>query len=57
LRHASIIKALNDAETRNKLRENGMDPTPSTQEEMAAYMRTEYEKWRRVVKAAGIKPE
>ena len=55
--NSEIVKALNDAEIGDKLRENGMDPTPSTPEEMAAYVRLEYEKWGRVVKAAGIKPE
>jgi tripartite-type tricarboxylate transporter receptor subunit TctC len=55
--NSEIVRALNDPEIRDKLRENGMDATPSTREEMAAYMRSEYAKWGRVVKAAGIKPE
>jgi len=60
-----IIKRLNteigktqaDKATSDRLRDDGIEPTPSTPEEMAAFMRKEYDTWGKVVKAAGIKAE
>ncbi len=55
--NSDIVKALNDKATSDRMREDGIEPTPSTPEEMAAFMRKEYDTWGKVVKQAGIKPE
>jgi tripartite-type tricarboxylate transporter receptor subunit TctC len=36
---------------------DGTDPAPTTPEEFAAYIKSETEKWTKVIKAAGIKPQ
>lgn len=35
----------------------GIEPAPSTPEELAAFAEAETKKWAEVVKAAGIEPE
>src|SRR6266581_5367824 len=52
-----IVKVLNTQETREQLLANGMEPTPSTPEELARYMERELATWGRVVKEAGIQAE
>jgi len=52
-----IIKVLNTQETREQLLANGMEPTPSTPEELARTIARELVVWGRVVKEAGIKAE
>ncbi|HYS57469.1 MAG TPA: tripartite tricarboxylate transporter substrate binding protein [Burkholderiales bacterium] len=52
-----IVKVLNTPETRDLLLANGMEPTPSTPEELARYMERELATWGRVVKEAGIQAE
>ena len=52
-----IVKALNTQETRAQLLANGMEPSPSTPEELARTIARELVVWGRVVKEAGIKAE
>ena len=35
----------------------GLDPHPCTPEDMHAYLRSETEKWGKVIKAAGVKAD
>jgi tripartite-type tricarboxylate transporter receptor subunit TctC len=52
-----ITKALRSPEIRDRLIADGTDPAPTTPEEFAAYIKSETEKWTKVIKAAGIKPQ
>jgi len=52
-----LIKVLSTPSVREQLLANGMEPQPSTPEELARYMEREYETWGRVVKEAGIQAE
>ena len=47
-------KALMSADLSKKLEGVGMDPAPTTPDEFAKFLRTEIEKWRRVIQEAGI---
>jgi tripartite-type tricarboxylate transporter receptor subunit TctC len=49
--------ALNDGAVRDKLAQQGLEPTPSTPEEFAAFMRSELAKWAKVVKDTGSQPD
>ena len=55
--HRETVRALNDAEVRDRLVVDGADPIGSSPEEFAAYIRAESVKWAKIVKAIGIKPE
>ena len=47
-------KALMSVDLSKKLEGVGMDPAPTTPDEFAKFLRTEIEKWRRVIQEAGI---
>ena len=49
------VKAVASSEVRDKLLGAGVEPEPGTPEQLAAKLRTETEKWGKVVKAAGMK--
>lgn len=49
------VKAMSSADVRDKLIAAGVDPETGTPEQLAAKLRTETEKWGKVVKAAGMK--
>jgi tripartite-type tricarboxylate transporter receptor subunit TctC len=51
------VQTLRDPAIRKTLIDRGADPVGNTPQEHAAYIKSEIEKWRRVVKDAGIKPE
>jgi tripartite-type tricarboxylate transporter receptor subunit TctC len=51
------LKLLKQPEMRERLVASGVDPQGSTPEEFAAYVRSEVEKWARVIKATGAKPD
>jgi tripartite-type tricarboxylate transporter receptor subunit TctC len=53
--NTAINKALRDPQIREKLIMQGLDPTPSSPDEMAAYMKKEYNLWGNVIAKAGIK--
>jgi tripartite-type tricarboxylate transporter receptor subunit TctC len=52
-----IHKAVNDTDLRERLKGLGTTPIGSTPEALAAYQRSDIERWTKVVKSAGIKPE
>ncbi len=53
--NAEITAALNDEATKTAMRNLGVEPAPSTPEAFEAYIRSETQKWSRVIKAASIK--
>jgi len=55
--NTEISKALRIGAIRDKLLALGLEAKTNTPEEMTAYVKSEYERWGQVVKAAGIKPE
>ena len=55
--HAGVVRAMQNPEVRQRLLNDGAEPVGSSPEEFAAYLRSETEKWAKVIKAAGIKPE
>jgi tripartite-type tricarboxylate transporter receptor subunit TctC len=55
--HKDTTAALRSADVKQQLAGEGALIVASTPTEFAAYLRSETEKWARVVKAAGIKPE
>ncbi len=52
-----IRKAVTQTDLRDRLKGLGTTPIGSTPEVLAAHVRSELERWSRVVKTAGIKPE
>lgn len=52
-----IVSALNQADVKDLMVKQGLDPAPSTPEEFGAYMRSEIAKWRKVVQASGAKAD
>jgi tripartite-type tricarboxylate transporter receptor subunit TctC len=52
-----IHKAVNETDLRERLKGLGTTPIGSTPEALAAYQRSDIERWTKVVKTAGIKPE
>jgi tripartite-type tricarboxylate transporter receptor subunit TctC len=50
-------KVLKTADVKKRLAADGADPAGGTPQELAAYHRADYDKWAKVVKAAGIKAE
>ena len=55
--NAALVQALRDPANHKTLIERGADPVGNTIEEHGAYIRSEIDKWKRVVKTAGIKAE
>ncbi|HEX4408070.1 MAG TPA: tripartite tricarboxylate transporter substrate binding protein [Xanthobacteraceae bacterium] len=55
--NAALVAALNDPDLRQRLREIGTTPAPSSPGEFADYMRTEIAHWRAVIKQKGLKGE
>jgi tripartite-type tricarboxylate transporter receptor subunit TctC len=55
--HQEMVKLLRSADVRDRLIADGTDPVGNTPEEFAAYIRSETDKWTRVIAAAGIKPQ
>ncbi len=53
--NTAINKALRDPQIKERLLQQGLDPTPSSPEEMAAYLKKEYTLWGGVIAKAGIK--
>jgi tripartite-type tricarboxylate transporter receptor subunit TctC len=55
--NAALRQSLEDPDTRARFAVNGLDPMPGSPEAFATLIRSEIEKWGRVIRAAGIKPE
>ena len=53
--HGELVKALQSVEVRQALSTQGLDMRTSSQEEFGAYIKSEYDKWARVIKMAGLK--
>lgn len=53
----ALVKTLNNTEVVAALHKQGLDPSPGTPAELAAFMQREYDTWGKVVKQAGIKAE
>lgn len=49
-----IVKALGTPELREQLTRAGLDPEPSTPEEMGQILRADVAKWAKIIKSAGI---
>ena len=52
-----LVKALRMPDVIEWMKQNGLDPAPTTPEEHAAYIKSEIAKWAKIVKAAHIQPE
>jgi tripartite-type tricarboxylate transporter receptor subunit TctC len=52
--HAEFLKALASTEVRSKLTSDGFEVVGNTPEEFAAFIRSEKDKWAKVIQAAGI---
>lgn len=52
-----IVGALNSPDLKETLFKRGLDAAPETPEAFASYIKSEYDKWAKVIKAAGIKPQ
>lgn len=55
--NAESVKIMRMAETREFFVSLGGEPTSSTPEQSVAFLRAEYERWGKVIRDAGIKPE
>jgi tripartite-type tricarboxylate transporter receptor subunit TctC len=55
--HREMVAILQLADVKDRFAADGGDPGGNTPEEFARYLRTETEKWAKVVKGAGIKQE
>ena len=53
--NGEVVRALQDPALRQRLAILGAEPAGSTPEELARFVRAEYDKWGRVVQAAGIR--
>lgn len=57
LLHAQVVKALAQKDVQERLASDGADAVGNKPEEFAVFIRSELDKWGRVVKAANIQPE
>ena len=54
--NSELVAAIRQSEIRERLTSEGADPVGSSPAEFGAYIRSEIEKWRKVIRAAGIQP-
>jgi tripartite-type tricarboxylate transporter receptor subunit TctC len=52
-----VATAIKSADVNSKLVSGGVDPEPLTPEQLGEKIRLETERWGKVVKAAGVKPQ
>ena len=55
--NTALVKGLHSPDTRKRLEADGSELRTSTPEEFARVIKTDTEKWTKVIRAAGIKPE
>lgn len=55
--HQEMVKLLRAPDVRERLIADGTEPVGNTPEEFAAYIKSETDKWTKVIKAAGIKAQ
>jgi tripartite-type tricarboxylate transporter receptor subunit TctC len=55
--NAAVVRALNSPDVLTRIRSLGQYPAPSTAAEFAEFIRADYERWGKVVKASGAKVE
>ena len=55
--NADIGKALLSAEVKQRLAADAAEPAGGSPRELAAYLKTDYERWGKVVKASGIRAD
>ena len=55
--NAQVVAALSDPAVAQRLTAQGADPAPGTPEELGKYMRTDHERWKKVIRTANIKPQ
>ncbi|MDB5810045.1 MAG: hypothetical protein JWN94_2167 [Betaproteobacteria bacterium] len=55
--NTEVVKALHMPDAKQRLLESGIEATPSTPEQFAAYIQSETKKWAKVVKDANVKVE
>lgn len=53
---AEVAAILRQPETHERLSKEGADPVGNTPQEFGRFMQSEIEKWRKVIRAAGIQP-
>jgi tripartite-type tricarboxylate transporter receptor subunit TctC len=53
--NTEIVGALNDEATKTNMRNLGVEPAPTTPEQFEAYIRSETQKWSKVIRQANIK--
>jgi tripartite-type tricarboxylate transporter receptor subunit TctC len=53
--NTTIVKVLQLPEVRNFMINDGAEPAYSTPDQFAAFLRTDYAKWAKVIKASGLK--
>jgi tripartite-type tricarboxylate transporter receptor subunit TctC len=52
-----VQKVLAQPDAKDALQSSGVDPEPSTTTQLDARVRSELDKWNRIIKEAGIKPQ
>ena len=52
--NAAVVKTVNMPEVRDRLLQNAVEPAPSSREELAAFIKNEISKWKKVAQSAGI---
>jgi len=55
--HGETVKALALSDVKERLAQAALEPVGNTPAEFSAYFRSETEKWAKVIRAAGIKPD
>ena len=55
--NAAIVAAMNDPETRAKLKQNGVTAAAGPSEQFAQYLKDEYTRWGKIIREKGIKGE
>jgi tripartite-type tricarboxylate transporter receptor subunit TctC len=55
--NAEVARVITDAEVKSRFAAEGAEPAGGSPREFAAFVRADYEKWGKIVKAVGIRPE